>query len=52
MLKKVKIGTLKRTQFNLIFESTINPITVIVESQNQGVFHTKILMQNHVIGSD
>ena len=48
----MKTSLLKRTQSKLVSGSAINPITVTVESQNQGGFHTKIMMRNHVIKSD
>ena len=51
-MKKVKTGLLRRTQSNLVAGSAINPITVTVESQNQGGFHTEIMMRNQVIVSD
>ena len=48
----MRTGLLKKTQSSLVSGSAINPITVKVESQNYGGFHTKILMRNHVIVSD
>lgn len=51
-LKKMNTGLLKQTRSNLVAGSAINPITVKVESQNQGGFHTKVLARDHVIVSD
>ena len=45
-------GLLKRVQAKLRDGSAINPITVVVESINQGGFHTKVSMRDHLIASD
>ena len=45
-------GLLKRTQTKLINGTATNPISVSVESTNQGGFHTKVLMRDHSIDSD
>ena len=45
-------GLLKRTQTQLINGAATNPISVSVESTNQGGFHTKVLMRDHSIDSD
>ena len=45
-------GLLKKTQRCLIDGSIPNPISVKVESKNQGGFNTKIFMRSHVIESD
>ena len=43
---------LKQTQDKLKKGSAINPISVVVESKNQGGFQTKITMRDHVVISD
>lgn len=43
---------LKRVQAKLRDGSAINPISVVVESNNQGGFHTKMSMRDHQIVSD
>ena len=45
-------GLLKRMQAKIKDGSAINPITVVVESVNQGGFHTKVSMREHLIVSD
>ena len=43
---------LKQTQQKLFDGEAINPINVVVESENQGGFQTKILIRDHEIISD
>ena len=45
-------GLLERTQAMLKSGAAANPISVSVESTNQGGFHTKVLMRDHSIDSD
>ena len=45
-------GLLKRVQAKLKDGSAINPITIVVENNNQGGFHTKVSMRDHLIVSD
>ena len=47
-----KQSLLKQTQKKLTDGNAINPISVIVESENQGGFQTKILIRDHEIISD
>jgi len=47
-----KKSLLKQTQQKLSDGKAINPINVVVESENQGGFHTKILIRDHEIISD
>ena len=47
-----KKSLLKQTQQKLSNGEAINPINVVVESENQGGFHTKILIRDHEIISD
>lgn len=42
----------KRTQSALLNRTAKNPLTVVIKSQNQGGFHTKIKIRNHTIDSD
>ena len=51
MQKKSK-SLLKRTQSAIKRGTRKNPLTVLVKSQNQKKFHTKIEMRKHVIDSD
>lgn len=51
-MKTVNQGLLKRVQAKIKDGSAINPITVKVESVNQGGFHTKVSMREHLIVSD
>ena len=43
---------LKKTQAGIRDGSIANPITVAIESENQGGFHTKISMRQHSLSSD
>ena len=43
---------LQQTQEKLSKDTAKNPITVVVESKNQGGFFTKVLIRNHEILSD
>ena len=43
---------LKKTQAGIRDGSIANPITVAIESENQGGFHTKISMRQHSFSSD
>ena len=47
-----KQSLLKQTQKKLSDGKAINPITVTIESKNQGGFKTKILIRDHEIISD
>ena len=47
-----KQSLLKQTQKKLSDGKAINPITVTIESKNQGGFQTKILIRDHEIISD
>lgn len=47
-----KKSLLKQTQQKLSNGEAINPINVVVESENQGTFQTKILIRDHEIISD
>ena len=51
-MKTENQGLLKRFQAKLKDGSAINPITVVVESINQGGFHTKVSMRDHLLVSD
>ena len=51
-MKTQNQGLLKRVQAKLKGGSAINPITVVVESINQGGFQTKVSMRNHLLVSD
>ncbi|CAI8357201.1 MAG: Uncharacterised protein [SAR116 cluster bacterium MED-G04] len=51
-MDEVKQGLLKQTQAKIRDGTAINPISVVVESVNQGGFHTRISMRDHVIVSD
>mgnify|MGYP001467173262 CR=1 FL=1 len=43
---------LKKTQAGITDGLIANPITVAIESENQGGFHTKISMRQHSLSSD
>ena len=47
-----KQSLLKQTQKKLSEGTATNPINVVIESENQGGFHTKILTRDHEIISD
>ena len=47
-----KQSLLKQTQKKLSDGEATNPIRVVIESENQGGFQTKILIRNHEIISD
>ena len=47
-----KQSLLKQTQKKLSAGEAINPIEVVIESENQGGFQTKILIRDHEIISD
>jgi len=47
-----KQSLLKKTQKKLSDGQAINPIQVMIESENQGGFQTKITIRNHEIISD
>ena len=47
-----KQSLLKQTQKNLSDGKVANPINVIIESENQGGFQTKIFIRDHEIISD
>ena len=47
-----KQSLLKQTQKKLSDGKAINPINVVIESENQGGFQTKILIRDHEIISD
>ena len=47
-----KRSLLKQTQKKLTDGNAINPIDVVIESENQGGFQTKIVIRDHEIISD
>ena len=51
-LSEKKQSLLKQTQKKLSDGTAINPISVAIESKNQGGFQTKILIRDHEIISD
>ena len=51
-MSKKPVSLLKRPQSNIKSGTSKNLLTVVVKSQNQGKFHTKIKMRNHAIHSD
>lgn len=52
LLKEGKKSLLSQTQEKLTRGLAINPISVTVESKNQGTFESKIAIRNHVLISD
>ncbi len=51
-MKITNISLLRQTQQKLSKDTAKNPITVVVESKNQGGFFTKVFIRNHEILSD
>lgn len=47
-----KNSLLRKTQEKLKNGTTTNPISVLVESKNQGAFESKISIRNHTVVSD
>ena len=51
-MENERLSLLKKTQAGIRDGSIANPITVAIESENQGGFHTKISMRQHSLSSD
>ena len=51
-MKNERPSLLKKTQAGIRDGSITNPITVAIESENQGGFHSKISMRQHSFSSD